>query len=333
MKHTTDNANNNSTELSASWINETWTAGWSSDRVNPMKDFTLLKVYNPKIWDMPDIEFDGFILAMTENVWIPFTKELKNVKVLEITKCYKGYANKLENWKPIKDEHGQLIKELYYTPEVSVYDRWNIALAKSTDKWPVVLWKWDFDTYLNFTTSTTLADNTLNPLFDTLWTNQTTWEKYPISIMRQEFYMYFEMDWQLYKIRLWGSYWRWKEPKEGTVLFAKDKWIAEFKKTYPTLRFEFYYLTLSATIEKADKYKYLNWDFEWITQTNVLDKVTKTKESLSELNKSNFPWITIENWIEALPYDMWRLALSWPSKSPDIIADAEITIEIEDVPF
>lgn len=332
MTNKTDNANSDiaSTALANTWINQTWKEWVWSDRQNPMKDFTFLKVYNPMIWQSPDIELDWHILAMTEDWWTPFKKELTDVKVLDITKCYKWYANKLENWKPVKDENGNLVKELYYTPEVSVYDKWNIALAKSTDNWPVVLGKWGFSNYLEFTTKTTLPDNTLNPLFDTLGTNSSTWEKYPISIMKQEFYMYFEMQWSLYKIRLWGSYWRWKSPEEWTVLFAKDKGQSEFKKLYPTLRFEFYYLTLKARIEKADKYKYLHWDFVAITETNVLENVTKTRSSLEQLNVMNFPGVSLDNWMETLSYDMWRLALNaWPIQSPIV----EWEISIDDVPF
>jgi hypothetical protein len=58
----------------------------------------------------------------------------------------------------------------------------------------VVLGKGGFNSYIEFTTSMQLPDGKLNPLFSTIGTNSQTGEKYPISSMRQEYSMYFEMD-------------------------------------------------------------------------------------------------------------------------------------------
>jgi len=172
----------NETAISTNWITETgteWNSNW--DRVNPLDWFTLLKVYNPMMGQTPDTDKDWFIVELSEDGWIPFKKKLTNVKVLELTKCYKWYAAKLEDGKPKTDEDGKAITEIYYTPEVSVYDKGNIAIAKSTEKGPVVLWKGWFKWYIDFTTSMQLEDWTLNPLFSTIGTNSQTWEKYPIS--------------------------------------------------------------------------------------------------------------------------------------------------------
>ena len=55
------------------------------------------------------------------------------------------------------------------------------------------------------------------------------------------------------------------------------------------MRFEFHYLTLKASVQKADKYKYLEWKFDSITQDSVIDSLAKTKETISNLNTQYFP--------------------------------------------
>lgn len=324
------------TELRKSWIQETGIEGRSEgENNNPLSEFTFLKVYNPMMWEIPDIEKDGQIVALWEDGWVPFWKELKNVEVLDLTKCYKWYATKLENGTPVTDDSGKAMKELYYTPEVSVFDKGNIAIAKNSPEGPVVLGKWGFKWYIDFTTSMQLEDKTLNPLFSTIGTNSQTWEKYPISIMKQEYYMYFQMDGKLYKIRLWASYGRWKDIQDGTFLHAKNEWMKAFKEAYPTMRFEFHYLTLKASVEKADKYKFLNWSFDSITENSVMEPLNKTRDAVSNLNTQNFPGVTVGNGMESLEFKMNRLAIEAPKK---VTEPKEATVEtgdisLEDVPF
>jgi len=140
-----------------------------------------------------------------------------------------------------------------------------------------------------------LEDGTLNPLFNTIGTNSQTGEKYPISIMKQEYSMYFEMDGKLYKIRLGASYGRWKDVQDGTFLHAKDEGQKAFKEQYATMRFEFHYLTLNATVKKADKYKYIDWSFDSVTNESVMESLTKTKDAVSNLNTQNFPGVSVDN--------------------------------------
>lgn len=321
------------TDITKNWITETWTE-WGLDRVNPLADYTLLKVYNPMMWQDPDPSLDWQIVKLWEDWWEEFGKTLKDVKVLTLTKCYKWYATKLEGGKPVTDDSWKAITELYYTPEVSVYDKSNIAIAKSTENGPQVLGKGWFQNYIDFTTAMTLEDWTINPLFNTIGTNSQTWEKYPISIMKQEYSMYFEMDGKLYKIRLWASYWRWKDVQKGTFLYAKDQWMKAFKEAYSTMRFEFHYLTLNAKVEKADKYKFLNWEFDSVTSESVIDQLTKTNWAVDDLNVQNFPWLTVWNWMEALPFDMNRLALTTREKVADIIDSIDWEeIDKDNLPF
>ena len=332
--------NKTTTEVSENWIMKTgvqWGSEW--ERVNPLKDYTLLKVYNPNMGSTPDKELDWTIVKLSpDDGWVPFAKTLENVKVITITKCFKWYASKLEDWKPVKDDNWKAVSELYYTPEVNIYDKSNIALAKSTSKWPKVLGKGWFQSYIEFTTSMQLADWTLNPLFSTIGTNSQTWDKYPISIMKQEYFMYFEMEGTLYKIRLWASYGRWKDVQPWTFLSVKEEWVKAFKETYPTMRFEHYYLTLNAKVEATDKYKFLSWEFASITKDSIIDTLTKTNEDIQSFNENGFPWISIDNQAEALSYDMNRLTLETSEKVATILewkweeADEE-WISISDVPF
>jgi hypothetical protein len=324
MTKTTDTA------ITIDWIKETGIQ-WTVSKNNPLEDYTLLKVYNPNMGTTPDADKDWYILQLWAEWWEIFDTTLNDIKVLEIVKSYKWYAPKLINWKPELDDSWKAITEVYYTPEVSVYDKWNIALAKSTENGPVVLGKGGFNSYIEFTTSMQLPDGKLNPLFSTIGTNSQTGEKYPISSMRQEYSMYFEMDWKLYKIRLWASYWKWKDIVEGTFLHAKELWMKKFKETYWTMRFEFYYLNLNAVVKKADKYRYLEWTFKDITKDSVIDLVNKTKEVITNMNNQNFPWISLSNWMETLPYDMNRLILTAWTTEP--IINAETEISIDDIPF
>lgn len=322
--------------ISKNWIEESGIEGGTT-KVNPLEKYTLLKVYNPILWQIPDIEMDWQIVELTNDWWKPFSKTLSKVKVLDLTKSYKGYATKMtENW-PVKDENWNTVKELYYTPEVSVYDKSNIAIAKNTENWPIILGKGWFQSYLWFTTSMKLEDGTINPLFSTIGTNSQTWEKYPISIMKQEYSMYFEIESKLYKIRLWSSYGRWKDVQEGTFLHSKEVWMKVFKEEYPTMRFEFHYLTLDATIAKTDKYKYLNWKFNSITEESVMEQLTLTKEAIANLNSLNFPGLNINDWMESLPFNMNRLILSTAEKVVDIIdskkEEEEWEISLDNLPF
>jgi len=84
---TKTNETTKSTDISTDWIKETWTEG--SDQIRPLEDYTLLKVYNPMMGSKPDIDKDWFIVELTDDWWIPLDKELKNVQVLELVKCYK----------------------------------------------------------------------------------------------------------------------------------------------------------------------------------------------------------------------------------------------------
>lgn len=327
------NEDNKNTSLSTNRITETWTT-WSTGKTNALSDYIFIKVYNPSMGSDADKELDGYIVKMWENWWEAFDKELKWIKVLDLTKCYKWYTARLENGKPVLDENGKAKTDVYFTPEVSVYDKSNITLAKSTEDWPVVLGKGWFKSYIDFTTSMQLPDWTINPLFGTIGTNTKTWEKYPISIMKQETYLYFELDWELFKLRLWASYWRWKDVKEGTFLFAKDKGSREFMKQYGWMRFEFHYLTLDAKVMKADSYKYIEWTFNSITSESVIDNLNKTREAITNLNTNNFQWVSLANWMESIQFDINRKLLEMPSEKKELEEkESDTEISVEDIPF
>lgn len=327
-----------STEIQKSWIEEAWTKVSTEERVNPLQEYTLLKVYNPNMGQTPDPQLDGKIVKRTEDGWEIFSDKLEGVEILDLTKCYAGYADKLSEWQPVKDDNGKTVKELYFTPEVSVYSKDNIALAKFTETGPVVLWKGWFQNYMDFTTAMQLPDGTLNPLFKTINTNTQTGEKYPVSVMNPEVYIYFRMDWQLFKLKLGASYGRWKDIKDGTFLAAKDAGAKAFKETHPSIRFEHHYLTLDGEVKAADKYKYLEWSFKQVTATNVVDDVMKTKEAIKAFNESRFPGVATSNGMEALPFDMNRLLLSTSEKVSDVLETKDEPIQdweisVDDLPF
>ena len=306
-------------------VAEEW-GSWES----ALKDYTILKVYNPMMWKQPDPELDGKILERTEDGWAPFNTKLENVKVLQLTKCHKWYANKMEWWKVVKWEDWKPIQELYITPETSVYDKWNMTLSKMTDSGPVVVWAWTYQDYLQFTTATNLEDWTLNPLFDSIWTNQNTWEKYPISVMKQEFNLYFEMNWKLYKMRLWASYGNFKNPTEWTFLYAQKEAQKAFKESYPKLRFEPYFMTLKWEVKAADKYKYINWQFDSITSTDMSELIISTWEAITNFNSNWFPWVDLTQPALNVPFNIkgWLQLNAWPSNDTN-----SEPVDINDVPF
>lgn len=316
------------TDLSVSWIQEIGQQQneWDS-YTSPLQDYTLLKVYNPKMWDKPNPELAGKILKLEDGNYVPFTEELKWAKLLRVTKCFQGYAPKLgDDNKPMRDENGNTITDFYFTPETSVYEKGNIAIAKSQEwQWPMVIGKWDFNSFINFTTKMEV-NGKLNPLFDSIKTN-LKWEKYPTSVMKPVTFLYFMIWEDKYKIRLGASYGNYREPASGTFVATEAEAMKDFKSHFPSTRYENFFSTFNWKIKYSGKFYYIEWEYAWITKEDMSPYIKLVNEAVQQYNADRFKWVNISHPREELPYQFTWLMLETSNKVDDILEP-----ELEPIP-
>jgi len=296
------------------WQEEARAESWVQES-SAMSELPILKVYNKPMGKtaVEDVTKAGKIIVKN-NGWEfeVFGDEIK-LNVLLVRKFYTGFVPRIDEfWDIQKDENQNVIKDFYYTPEVDVFSKDNIAIwiQRKWGKKEVIgkAPKWDFDAYCK----EPKINGSINPLFKEMKTNEQTGERYTLSYMKLGYVIYAQdtETEQIYKVIPWGSYWRFSDVQPWTFEDLKNKAKNKYKEEYNTFMLDSF-INTKVTVRSDWKYYYLDWALDWFQERDNRVTVEETRVLINEFNKERFVWVDFDKPLETLWYNAPLAIWSW----------------------
>lgn len=297
-----------------------------------MNEIPIVKAYNKPMgkW-VEDITKTGKIVIKRNGWEFEVLGEEMKLNILLIRKYYTWFVPKINEFgDSIKDDKWNVIKDMYYTPEVDVFNKDNIPLWKQP-KWgkrEIIgkASKVNFDSYCK----THKINWQINPLFKEVKKNETTGERYVTSYIGNVKYSIYAKDLdsgELYKIIPWGSYGRFNDIADWTFEHLKQEAWNEYKKLHKS-KVITSFINTKVWIRSEGWFNFLDWKLDWFVQEDNRDEVTAITDIVSEFNRDRFIWVNFEKPLELLEYTD-SLKIETPKETKTKTEE----ISIEDIPF
>jgi len=315
------------------WMQEARDAAWVQES-SAMNELPIVKVYNKPMWrGVEDMVKSGKIIIKRN--WWEFEvlwDEMK-LNILLVRKFYTGFVPRIDEfWDIKKDENQHVIKDFYYTPEVDVFSKDNIALWIQRKWWGREILgkapKLNFDTYCK----SPKVDWAINPLFKEVKTNEQTWERYTTSYMKLWYTIYAQdLDTkEIYKIIPWGSYGRFNDIVTWTFEDLKLKARTRYKEENDTMVINSF-INSKVWVRIDWSFSYLDWQLDWFIQEDNRPQVQEINDLVIQFNKERFPWLDFDKPLEFFEYKRWLSLWTWSEAQAEPNDSWEISIE--NIPF